>query len=159
MENVYLIDTCSLIDLKNGYPREKYPKLWESIENLIRQKRIIIIEEVAKEIKQRADELNKWIKNLNRFIRKPTRETISFHNEILDKHRRMLKDKPSHLNADPFLIAEALVIKHGSLFPPQVIIVTEESPNKDDSIPKVCQEYQIACTNLLGLFKMEGWKF
>jgi hypothetical protein len=159
-KRVYLMDSSSLIELKNRYPRDIFPGVWEKMESLLAQRRLIIIEEVKKEIQQGDDELNKWLKKFNPLIRKPSPETFALVREILKRYPELAKEEKISPNADPFLISEALVIKkEESLFPSLPVVVTEESPRRRGSIPNVCQEYQIACTNLLGLFKMEGWKF
>jgi len=60
--NIYIIDTSSLIEMKNKYPKEVFPTLWKNITELISKNRLISPMEVRKELKKGKDELSKWIK-------------------------------------------------------------------------------------------------
>ncbi len=91
--------------------------------------------------------------------------------EILKKYRFLAEvEKPDNLNADPFLIALALVKKELSkkelvpmkLFKDNVtidyIIITEESM-KPKKIPSICKDLGINCIKLLKMIDLEGWSF
>jgi hypothetical protein len=162
--NVYCIDTSSLIELKIKYPREVFPTLWEKMEELIQNGRIIAPIEVKKEIEKGDDELKKWVrgKKRNRMFIKPDENQVMKVKEILKDFPFLAKpDKPDEPNADPWLFAVVLVkieeekerlIQYNS-------IVTDESQRKPRKIPAVCKEIGIVSINLIGLFKEEGWKF
>jgi len=57
--NIYIIDTSSLIEMKNRYPKKNFPSLWEKVEELISKNRLISPLEVRKEIEKGDDELSK----------------------------------------------------------------------------------------------------
>jgi len=67
LDNIYCIDTSSLIDLKK-FPQDIFPSLWQSIERLANEKRLIAPIEVKKEIEKKDDELKQWVKRNNIFI-------------------------------------------------------------------------------------------
>ena len=172
--NIYIIDTSSLIEMKNRYPKKNFPSLWEKIEELISKNRLISPLEVRKEIERGDDELSKWVKNkkINKMFIEPDSLQMEKANEIINKYDSLAKvEKPDNLNADPFLIALALVKKELSkkelvamkLFDKDnvnidYIIITEESikPNK---IPSICKDLGINCIKLLKMIDLEGWSF
>jgi len=172
--NIYIIDTSSLIEMKNRYPKKNFPSLWEKIEELISKNRLISPLEVRKEIERGDDELSKWVKNkkINRMFIKPDRLQMEKAKEIINKYDPLAQvEKPDNLNADPYLIALALVKKELSkkelvamkLFDKNsvaidYIIITEESikPNK---IPYICKDLGINCIKLLKMIDLEGWSF
>lgn len=60
LENKYVIDSSSLIDLKRKYPVDVFPGVWEKIDDLIVSNRLIAPEEVFNEIENGDDELVPW---------------------------------------------------------------------------------------------------
>ena len=66
----YCIDTSSLIDLwRRHYPPDVFQTLWEKdIEALIFQGEIIAPQEVFNELKQKDDELFKWVKKHKKIL-------------------------------------------------------------------------------------------
>ena len=63
--NIYIIDTSSLIEMKERYPKNNFPTLWNKVEKLIQDERLITHIEVKKEIEKGDDELKEWIKKKN----------------------------------------------------------------------------------------------
>lgn len=172
--NIYIIDTSSLIEMKNRYPKKNFPSLWEKVEELISKNRLISPLEVRKEIERGDDELSKWVKNkkINRMFIEPDSLQIEKAKEILKKYPFLAEvEKPDNLNADPYLIALALVKKERSkkellamkLFDKNsvaidYIIITEES-TKPKKIPSICKDLGINCIKLLKMIDLEGWSF
>jgi hypothetical protein len=182
--NIYIIDTSSLIEMKNRYPKKNFPRLWEKVEELISKNRLISPLEVRKEIERGDDELSKWVKNkkINRMFIKPDSLQMEKAKEIINKYDLAQVEKPDNLNADPYLIALALVKKERSkkelvemkLFDKDnvnidYIIITEEStkPKKIPSIgskeskkiPSICKDLGINCIKLLKMIDLESWSF
>ena len=56
MSIIYFVDTSELINLNNRYPRKTFPGLWENVEDLISQGRMLAPNGVRDEIKQGHDE-------------------------------------------------------------------------------------------------------
>jgi len=163
MTKKYIIDTSSLIEMKDKYPQDiiLFGNLWNNIENLCKQGRLIAPIEVLKEIERGDDELKEWARNIvrNIFV-EPDKEQTDTLKEIQAKYPFLSRyDKPGP-NADPWIIALAIVRNEEEkeqLFPDEYIVVTEESRTKEDRIPSVCKYYGIKCINLIGLFRKEGW--
>ena len=73
MNAIYFVDTNELINLSRHYPKEVFPGLWDSIENLISEERILSPKEVLDEIELGHDELKEWCKEHRRCSSAPTR--------------------------------------------------------------------------------------
>lgn len=141
----YAIDACSLINAAKNYSMKKatFSSLWKKIQELIETGSLISTIEVKEELKD--DDLVQWSKqNSQLFL--PLREDIQRKaTDILRDFPTMIKMKSTgNSNADPFLIATALI--------EQATIVSDErigdESTGDYHIPNVCQKYGIACISL-----------
>lgn len=159
--DIYCMDTSSLIEMKE-FPQDVFPNVWGSMDKLYKEGKLIIPVEVRKEIEQGDDELKRWVKDKKKIFIRPDKNQIKKTMEILEKYSFLAKAEKPGPNADPWLIALAIV-KNGEeqeeLFPNKYIVVTEESKTRIDRIPAVCGDYNIECINLIELFRREGWKF
>ena len=160
--DIYVIDTSSLIEMKDKYPRDVslFKPVWENVEKLCREGRLITSIEVLKEIEQGDDELKRWLKSRRKIFIKPNKSQFAKISEILSKFSFLAKPGKPGPNADPWVIALAVEKndeEQKGLFPNKYIVVTEESKTKIDKIPAVCKNYNIECINLIELFRREGW--
>lgn len=147
--------------MKNKYPRDidVFRQLWENVEKLCKNKRLIAPVEVLKEIKQGDDELTKWIKKMKIFI-EPDEFQLAKVSDVLKNFSFLAKAEKTSPNADPWIIALAIVNKESEskkLLCDDYIVVTEESKTRKDRIPEVCRKYNIECINLIELFRREKW--
>ncbi len=156
---IYIIDTSSLIEMKDKYPIDIFPTIWEKMEELYKNNRLIAPLEVKKEI--RDDELKNWIRNKKDMFISPDDIQLEKVKDILDKFPSLVKsEKPQPEEADPWLIALAIRKKEeAGIFSKDYIIVTEESRRKPKKLPAVANHYGIECINLIELFRKEGWRF
>jgi len=159
---VYIIDTSSLIWLKNTYPQRESPEVWEKIEELCKNGKLIAPLEVKREIEAGGDELVSWVKNKNFMFKTPDELQIRKVKDILEKFPFLAKPDRLDPNADPWVIALALAERENKRMFNQeyvCIIITEESKRRHNGIPAVANHYGIECINLIELFRREGWKF
>ncbi|MFN3599128.1 MAG: DUF4411 family protein [Aquificaceae bacterium] len=155
---IYIIDTSSLIEMKDKYPIDVFPTVWKNMGELYANGRLIAPSEVKKEI--RDDELKNWIKNKKNMFIAPDRFQTKKLKDILERFPFLAKPDGIGPNADPWLIALALSKKEEiSIFNQDYVIITEESKSKQKRIPAVANHYGIECINLIELFKKEGWRF
>lgn len=159
---IYIIDACSLIEMKDRYPANTFPSVWENMEKLFKDRRLIAPDEVKEELLD--DELKRWIRNKRKMFIKTDLEQIMMVKEILEKNPFLAKpEKPIGPNADPWIIALAVLLKtkeeQGLFSTKEHIIVTEESKFKSNRIPAVAKNYGIESINLKELFQKEGWRF
>lgn len=152
-EDIYVMDTSSLIEMKNKYPRDVslFKPVWENVEKLCREGRLIMPIEVLKEIEQGDDELTKWVRKKRKMFIKPNQSQFVKMSNILNKFSFLAKPEKPGPNADPWVIALAVEKNEEEqkvLFPNKYIVVTEESKTKTNKIPAVCKNYNIECINL-----------
>ncbi|MET0119257.1 MAG: DUF4411 family protein [Sedimenticola sp.] len=152
-KELYVIDTCSLVAMTEIYPHDVFPGVWEKVDELIDDGKIISVDDVYEELSSKDDDIYKWagirnhiFKELDDAIQESAIEILSTHSNLID-----LKNKKS--SADPFLIATARI--HGG------IVVTEEDfsgGHHSSKIPDVCRDYKMGCINLLDMLRLEGLK-
>lgn len=146
MNQKYAIDACALIEAAKIYNLKKraFSLIWERLDELITQGRLLSSCEVFEELKD--PDIVEWAKQ-RRGIFLPLNESIqSKTREILSKYPNIIKirGKKGDSNADPFLIATALLN--------DCTVVTNEKPGDESSgdwkIPNVCRQYNVECINL-----------
>jgi len=106
---IYCIDTSTLIDLRH-YPRHIFGSVWQRLEEMASQGRLISTDEVLLELARRDDDLHRWAQGHRALFRPPTREVILQVQEVLN-------DFPEWGNlvnretpwADPLVVAEAIL--------------------------------------------------
>lgn len=150
----YCIDTSALIDLKRLYPRKIFPSLWENIEKLISQGRIVSPREVFKELEQYADkndELLKWTKKHKKMFKDLDDAQMQHIHKILNEYPKLVDASKQGPQADPFIIALAMADGH--------CVITQESQTKINKIPDVCKKYDVKCISLIEFFIEQKWKF
>lgn len=107
---IYIIDTSSLIEMKDKYPEIVFPSVWRKMEELFKQGRLIAPEEVKDELMD--EELKKWIKNKEKMFIKANKEQAEIQIEISKKFTFLAKpEKIGGPNADPWIIALAISLK------------------------------------------------
>ncbi len=160
--NYYIIDTSSLIELNKHNPMDVYPGVWQKMEQLINNGRLLAPKEVFHEIGNIDDQLHSWTKYQNKLFVEPTPMQIKIVKDILEKFPALI-DINRKYDSDPWVIAltvelindpqmKLITIKH--------IVVTEEKLRGNRiRIPFVCQEYKIESLDIIGMFREEGWKF
>jgi len=160
--NIYVIDTCSLIDLEIHTPMDVYPSVWEKLEEMIRKGFLVAPKEVFNEIKQQDDKLSKWAKKQKNFFKDVSGEQIRIVTEILKKYPSIIRVDRKY-DADPFVIALAVEMANNqqtTLTPIKRIVVTEERlAGLKVKIPLICKDYDIECINVVDMFRSEGVKF
>jgi hypothetical protein len=152
----YSIDTSSFIRAwDEAYPPPRFSLLWEAIDELIAEQRLLASIEVFYELKRKHEGLYGWAKE---------RRSELFHDVDTDHQRklralmarypRLVDTRTGKSGADPFVIALAQV-------PPGCVVITEERGGSDKSpkIPFVCASERIGCKNLLELIEAEDWRF
>lgn len=155
----YVLDMNTIKIMVMHYYRDTFASLWNEIDQLIVNERIISVREVKKEIESfhKKDKLSAWADENKEIFLNPTEPELKFIQEIFQvqhfqsllKKKNILMGKPV---ADPFVIAKAKHING--------IVVTQEEYKKNASkIPNVCEHFGITCINLEQLMTREQWKF
>lgn len=154
----YVIDSDSLITLGQFYP-SRFPTLWDYMEQLIKQDRLISVRECKEEIESygRNDHTKIWAKNHSSIFLAATPEETAFIAEIFKiAHFRQLISQKAALQgkhvADPFLIASAKIKK-------ATVVTQEELKPHAAKIPNVCRHFGIPYINLEQMMEKENLSF
>lgn len=153
----YCLDSSSLIDASTrNYPIDRFPTFWRNLDKLIADGRAASPDEVLREIEKKDDALHGWCKTKNGLFIPLEEDVQAAVSEILAEFPRLVDDRPSKGQADPFVIAVAR--KRG------LIVVTQEDRNrgknsKKAKIPDVCDHFGVAHIRLLELIRRENWTF
>lgn len=172
-ENLYIIDSSSLIEIQRRYPVDIFPSVWKHLHDLAKEGRLVAPVEVRKELLEGYDSLKGWIHNHEEIFLEFDADLILRTQGILGRFPRMADSESEKLyNADPFIIAMALQMQENpqrSLVPHIITVVTDEkgklgtNPKLHEKnmkkIPDVCEKLGIVCTDLFGMFRKEGWMF
>lgn len=160
--NIYIIDSSSLIDLNKHNAMDVYVSVWKNISELIQNDRLIAPKEVLNEIKDYDDTLARWAKKQNKLFRPPTARQIQLVQMILKDYPAIIDVNAKH-SADPWVIALAIELSsqpQQTLFKIKRVVVTEEKLRGNKvKIPFVCGQKSIECIDLVEMFRTEGWKF
>lgn len=154
---IYVFDTSSLQHLFGFFP-QRFPSLWQKVDALISEERIISVREVSEEAKKGNKISRDWLtENRDIFQIPEPEELIMLREQIFSENRfQQILDTKRRLRggpfADPFVIAKAKIIGG--------TVVTEEKykPNSV-KIPTICEFFDVGCTNLEGFMVQEEWQF
>ena len=159
----YVIDTSSLIELREKNPMDIYESVWGKLETLIDQGFLISPEEVKREVVYVDDDLAKWVsKNSGMFVPLNGAQMKKMF-EIVGEFpglAQLDKDRPE---ADPFVIALALIKDPSptleTIGAERVVVTEERLRGNRTCIPLVCQRHNVKCMSIFDMFRAEGWKF
>jgi len=148
----YVIDTCSLVELRRRYPRDVFPGVWAKLGGLVEAGIVASVDEVFLELTRQDDEVSAWAQaHAYAFIPLDGAIQPIAIGIIHEYGERLLDVKRDKSGADPFVIAAAIAAG--------CCVVTEElastAPNKV-KIPNVCNDKGISCIPLLEMLRREG---
>ena len=148
----FCIDTSALIKLEPYY-KDVFPSLWESLEGLLNEGRLVAPFEVFTEIEEKfPDDWKKWVKTHKKmFI--DTGDIITKAKQIQNWYLGLTDKNDTKTNADYFVIALAQYMGSWT-------VVTDESRKKNGmKIPNVCDKMRIPCVNVYNFFRKCNWKY
>ena len=149
----YIIDTSSILSQKDNekHRRQVYKKMWEKIEDYIENQIIVTCSEIAEEVRDK--DIKNWLLTHHCMILEIDDEIQLNLRKIVTEHPRMIdfSEKKGSSSGDAFLIATA--IKYN------LVIITEENPDKQYKIPQICKHYNIESLSITDFCEKEGWVF
>lgn len=152
----YSIDTSALIHgWVRAYPPDVIPALWDRLDGLIAEGRLLASREVLYELERKADDLHAWCKEREAMFVEID-DAIQVHMAtVMGKYPKLVDTAKGKSGADPFVIA--LAMAHN----PVLTVVTEEKGGSASSprIPYVCQQEDLRCISLLQLIREQEWTF
>lgn len=155
---MYILDSNSFRVLEGYYP-QTFQTFWDQFNELVRSGRAGSVEEVRKELDQRAARqyLLDWLEANKRIFVPPTPEDMAFvarifaipHFQQLIGTKQLARGDPV---ADPWIIARASSIAG--------TVVTEEKLKPGGAkIPNVCDHFGVECISLEQMLQREGWQY
>jgi hypothetical protein len=150
---VYSLDTSGLLDgIERHYPPATFPGLWERVDDLILNGRLLMSEEAINEAMYLDAAARAWCDPRKDSITVATNQAIAAHVSSIVTEFRVWTGGTTN-RADPFVIAVAM--EHAA------VVVTGEKPGsiQNPKIPFVCKARGVPCTNFLGLVTRENWVF
>lgn len=159
----YCADTSALFDLKDHYQIEVFPSLWQALDGLIDAGRLIAPHAVLEEIRRGDDELVPWANAHPRLFQPLTAAVLTKVKEILARFPELVDARKEHEDADPYVVAQALleVVGQGDLLQSDVtcaVLTQEHRRIGKIRIPHACAAYSIDCFDFRELFRREGFK-
>lgn len=159
MAQLYCVDTSSLIKLKD-FERDVFKSVWDVVEELIRTGQMFAPHEVHRELRVGDDDIHKWAKQQSGLFVDLDDEQAAALRELESRFSAVADPLRTGPHADPMVVPLALCRSRANRATP-LHVVTEErargpGPTK---IPNICQAYGLSCTNLVGVFRLEGRVF
>ena len=147
----YSIDTSALLEAwVRHYPPDVFPTLWEQIEKLIGDGRLLAIDEVLRELERKSDELHDWAKQHGGMFVLTDEPIMQRAGTVINQFPSLAEPQSQRGKADPFVIALAMERN--------LTVVTAEHPKPTKPrIPDVCRQLQVPCISLIELFRREDW--
>ena len=154
---MYVFDTSSFSSLFTNFYPLRFPTLWAKFDALVAAGSITSTREVARELEQytRVDEA--WLRNNVAIFTTPTQDEAYVVRNIyrVAHFRHNIEQKKIYkggLNADPFVVAKAVVIGG------TVVTLERKRPNAA-KIPNICDHLQVQCLDLEEFMERECWQF
>jgi hypothetical protein len=147
------MDSDELINLNRLYPEARFPSVWDSINRLAGEGRLIAPQEVRKEVLRGDDELVAWTRAHPQVFQPLDEQQQGAVAEVLRDFPYLAGATGERPQADAFVIALAK-IRISSLFSQRCAVIAA-----DKAVRSVCRALGIECLRLLDLFERENWTF
>lgn len=150
----YIFDAGVFIILNNHYPKDIFISLWDNMDNVIHEGKVISVSEVFLELSKRDSEAHQYAKKHKQIFSRATIREQELSREIIDNYpdligKALYSGEPV---ADPLIIARAEYIEG-------TVVTTEKFKPNAFKIPNICQKREVQCLDLFSFMKKEGWKF
>lgn len=153
--SLYCLDTSGFFDgYIRYYPPDIFSTLWDNMDHLCGVSRLLIPEEVYREIEYHHDEAFTWVEARKEATLVPTDAGLALRvRVILKDYPRLIMRGSTRNRADPFVIATAELRS--------AIVITGERGGSEQNpkIPYVCKQRNIRWATFLELLRLEGWSF
>jgi hypothetical protein len=149
---IYCIDTSALIAAwYERYKPNRFPKLWDQLDELIKEGRLVSSSLVLRECsKQRSEELHEWLQPRASMFQMPDEIVQAQVEHIVNTYTGLVTAGKEKFQADPFVIALAKVNGY-------TVITEETGLTSLSKIPGVCNAIKVGCINLMQLIDQEDW--
>jgi len=163
--NIFFIDTGALVEIFRSNQVDLIDPIWEKLEELFLNDRMFshrfVYDEITTDSK-RPDLLSRKITPMQTYFKPVSFEQAQFVSNIIKKFPGLIDPNNEKEQADPWLIAAAILEQRQySLFSPnkKVYVVSEESESDPNRIPSVAKNFDLDHLSLSGLYQLNNWSF
>ena len=149
----YCLDSSSIIQIKNYYPKDIFSKLNEFIINIFCSGKVAVVQAVIEEVKSDIYEESIPVELVKKHL--PSERIHNLEDHIIESQRIIRKyydreNKNSHkIKADPMIVACASKFKY--------TVVTDERRTGYLQIPAICESEKIQCLPFLDFLRKESF--
>ena len=129
---IFVFDNSPLSTLFRNFYRSRFPSLWEKVDAIVDEGRLVSTREVL-------NEEGLFVAQI--FSIRHFQQNI--------EQKKLYK---GGYNADPFVVAKAAIIRG------TVVTMEEHAPNAA-KIPNICERFDIPCLSLEKFMEAESWEF
>lgn len=153
MTKVYCVDTSVVIDAgERHYPIDVFPAFWERLDKMISDGRLKAPKTLIDELEQKDDSWRKWVYDRQSAMIWPVDEPLQkAMTNVMTVYAGSVANLDS-IKGDPFFIAAS--ITYGA-----TLITSERPKGGGVKIPRICEQMNVKWCSLLGMLRVEGWKF
>lgn len=157
---VYIFDTSAFITLHQNSTRviELPQAIWDELETMMNAGDIIshkfVYEEIVSESAENPDFITKWLlTKKSHFENESIEQAIEVAN-IVEKFPKLIDPEKEKEQADPWIIAQAIVLNRQTNLLDEIeyVVVTQENQNSTKKIPAACKHFKIRCITLKDFF-------
>ena len=152
----YCVDTSVFIELQRGnYTRAVFPGIWDDLEQLISDGRLVAPREVRRELDNARDDITQWAKAHKGIFLDPDPAEYPLVGTIQQRFSSastVWLTKTPH--ADPWIVAMAQNR--------QFVVITAErwgQSVKNPKLPYVCDEFKVRWLNIVDFLADEGLSY
>jgi predicted nucleic acid-binding protein len=131
---------------------ELCPSYWALLEQLAREGRVFVCDNVYQEIQRQDDELAHWLKDRKEIFVRPFSESVAKALSDIYRsnpnHAMLVSEAKGRSAADPFVIAHAIANS--------AVVVTKEKKSESEikpKIPNVCENMQVVWIDDIQMLK------
>ncbi len=160
---IYCYDTSGLTNTSRFYSFKSFPSLWNRIETLIEEGRLICSQKVHEELRKQDDLLLRWANKNGKVFIGLNAEQYVLAKQIVDKYPDIVdKDKETE-DADPYVIALAILKQRDvEMLGDTCVVVSAETEQKKKNktkIPVACEGFSVRHMYFVEVIDREGWAF
>jgi hypothetical protein len=157
---VYIFDTSALSALHRLHTQviELPQQLWDKLANMMQSGDIIshifVYNEAVNEKAEHPDMLTAWLIPKKNCFQKDSVEQALLVASIVERCPGLIDPGNEKEQADPWLIAQAIVLsRQTGLFETiEYVVVTQENKQSSKKIPQACKQFEIDSMNLKEFF-------
>ncbi len=148
----YSFDTNSILTGWNEtYRPLNFGGFWKRLEQLIKDGRAFVSEEVERELGKKDDEAFAWVREQDGFVVPLEEEQALLARRLASEFPALAKERLGRMRADGFVIA--LAQWKG------LAVVTGENRRGPEKIPNICDAKGVECLSVADMIEREGWRF